>query len=94
MRFFAVWLLLLALLAATAASSYVPLGEWNTVANLAVSCAKALLVAVFFMDLRRATGLLRLIALGTLLWLAILFGLSGSDFLTRHVTPAPWGLRP
>jgi cytochrome c oxidase subunit IV len=48
------------------------------------------LIALFFMHLRGAGALLRIAALAGLLWLAILFGLSWSDFGTRAITPAPW----
>jgi cytochrome c oxidase subunit 4 len=94
MRLVLVWLALLALLAATAASAYIPMGAWNNVANLAISCVKALLVAAFFMHLRRAPALLRLVALAALLWLGLLFGLSWTDYATRDASPAPWALRP
>ena len=84
------WLRLMLLLALTFGSSYVPLGPWNTAINTAVSCAKALLIALFFMELRNAGGLLRLAALVGLLWLALLFGISWTDYGTRSVSPAPW----
>ena len=94
MRFVIVWLALLGLLAATAASAYIPMGEWNSAVNMAISSIKALLVAVFFMHLRHAGALLRLVAVAALLWLALLFGLSWTDYATREVSPAPWVLRP
>jgi cytochrome c oxidase subunit 4 len=94
MRLFVVWLALLGLLAATAASAYVPMGEWNSVVNMAISSVKALLVAVFFMHLRHAGALLRLVGTAAVLWLALLFGLSWTDYATRNVSPAPWAVRP
>lgn len=90
MRHFLTWLGLLAFLALTVASSYVPMGMWNSVANLAISCAKGLLIALFFMELRTAGALVRIAALVGVVWLGILFGLSWSDFGTRGVSPAPW----
>lgn len=90
MRYFLTWLGLLAFLALTVASSYVPMGAWNSVANLAISCAKGLLIALFFMELKSAGALVRIAALVGLVWLGILFGLSWSDFGTRSVSPAPW----
>lgn len=84
------WLGLMLLLALTLGSSYISMGAWNTVANTAISCAKALLIAMFFMHLRQAGALLRIAALAGLLWLAILFGLSGTDFGTRTIAPAQW----
>ena len=90
MKLFATWIALLVCLALTAASSYVPMGAWNNVANFAISCAKAALIAVFFMELRGAGALIRLAALVGLVWLALLFGLSGTDYATRSPAPAPW----
>ena len=69
------------------------MGAWNNVANMAISCIKALLVAIFFMHLRHAGALLRLIAAASLLWLALLFGLSSTDYATRDASSAPWSLR-
>jgi cytochrome c oxidase subunit 4 len=93
-KYVIVWLALLGLLAATAASSYIPMGGWNSAVNLAISCVKVLLVAVFFMHLRHAGALLRLVAAAAVLWLALLFGLSWTDYATRNASPAPWALRP
>ena len=90
MTYVLTWLALMAFLALTFASAYVPMGPWNSVANMAISCAKALLIAVFFMHLRYAGALLRIAAFIALLWLALLFGLSWTDFGARAVSPAPW----
>ena len=90
MTYVLTWIALMVFLALTCASSYVPMGEWNTVANTAISCAKALLIAVFFMHLRQAGALLRIAALAGLLWLALLFGISSTDYATRQISPAPW----
>jgi len=84
------WLALLALLAASASSAWLPLGWINTAIGLAVATVKAALVALVFMRLRRAHALLRLAALAGLTTLALLFGLSGADYATRAEVPAPW----
>jgi cytochrome c oxidase subunit 4 len=90
MSYFLTWIALMILLALTFASSYIPLGPWNTAINLGISCAKALLIALFFMHLRGAGTLLRAAALIGLIWLALLFGISATDYATREVSPAPW----
>ena len=90
MTYVLTWIGLMVFLALTCASSYVPMGEWNTVVNMGISCAKAVLIALFFMHLRGAGTLLRLAAIIGLLWLALLFGLSWTDYATRSVSPAPW----
>ncbi len=89
MTYILTWVALMIFLALTCASSYFPMGEWNTAVNMAISCAKALLIAVFFMHLRNAGALLRIAAITGVLWLSILFGLSGADYATRALSPAP-----
>ena len=84
------WLALTALLAATFAIAHLPLGLFNTVASLAIAAVKVALVALFFMHLRRAPVLVAMVALVGFAWLAILFGLSGTDYATRTIAPAPW----
>ena len=93
MSYFLTWLALMILLALTCASAYVPMGPWNSVVNIGISCAKAILIAVFFMHLRSAGALLRIAAVTGVLWLGILFGLSSTDFATRSLSPAPWTAR-
>ena len=78
-----VYLVLLGLLGTTVGTYYLQLGALGVAANLGIAAAKALLIAWFFMHLREVSGLVRLFALGGLFWLAILFGLSLSDYLTR-----------
>ena len=90
MTYVLTWLALMILLALTCASSYVPMGPWNTIANMGISCAKALLIAIFFMHLRNAGALLRIAAIVGLVWLSILFGLSWTDYATRSISPAAW----
>ena len=74
-------LALMALLAATFAAAHFRLGALNTPVGLAIAAAK---------HLRRATALIAIFAVATLFWLAILFGLSGTDYATRRITTAPW----
>ncbi|MGJ7915346.1 cytochrome C oxidase subunit IV family protein [Massilia sp. LXY-6] len=84
------WLALLALLAISATTVWIPLGWINTAIGLAVATVKALLVAIVFMRLRAGHPLLRLTALAGLVTLALLFFLSGTDYATRSAVPAPW----
>ena len=90
MTYVLTWLGLMILLALTCASSYIEMGAWNTVANTGISCAKALLIAIFFMHLRNAGALLRIAAIVGLVWLSLLFGLSWTDYATRSISPASW----
>jgi cytochrome c oxidase subunit 4 len=84
------WVALMGLLAATFTLAHFRLGGLNTAAGLAIAAAKVVLVALFFMHLRRASALVAIFAVAALVWLAILFGLSGTDYATRAVSPAPW----
>ena len=84
------WVALMALLASTFASAHFRLGALNAIINLAISAAKTVLVALFFMHLRRAGALIVVFAIAALFGLALLFGLSGTDYLTRHAIPAAW----
>jgi cytochrome c oxidase subunit 4 len=84
------WVALMALLAATFVLAHFSMGAWNPAAALAIAVAKVVLVALFFMHLKRISTLIVLFALVALFALAILFGLSGADYATRQVHPAPW----
>ena len=79
-----VWVSLLALLLVTLGSAYLPLGRLNAAINLLIAGAKALLVVFFFMHLRSAHSMLRIAAAAGFFWLAILVGLSLTDFAVRY----------
>ena len=78
-----VWLALLALLALTCASAFIPLRGFNMAANLVIAALKALVVAVFFMRLGSASVPVRIVAIAGFVWLFFLFVLSLNDFATR-----------
>ena len=82
-RYAATWIALLILLAITCGTSYIPLGPFNFVINMAVALAKAALVVFMFMHVTRGVPMIRLIALAGLLWLSLLVGISLVDFLVR-----------
>jgi cytochrome c oxidase subunit 4 len=84
------WIALMALLATTAGCALLRLGWLNTAISLAIALAKALLVAIVFMRLRRAPALLRLAAVAGAVTLVLLFGLSSTDYVTRTELKAPW----
>jgi cytochrome c oxidase subunit 4 len=78
-----VWFALIGLLLLTLGSAYLKLGSLNSAINLAIAAAKALLVMFFFMHLRSAHYMLRIAAGAGFFWLALLIGLSLTDFLAR-----------
>lgn len=80
---------LLILLALTIAASYIHLGSLAVFVSLGIALVKAVLIALFFMQLNRASTLVRLAAIAGLPWLTILLLLSFADFAERESVPAP-----
>jgi caa(3)-type oxidase subunit IV len=78
-----VWLVLLGLLAASCWSAFLPLGSYNTALNLVIAAIMLLVLAIFLMNLGRASTLLRLVASAGLLWVVFLFVLTFADYLSR-----------
>ncbi len=76
---------LLLLTATTVWASGLDFGWLNTPLALGIAAGKALLVGLFFMHLRGASGLIRLTAVGALLWLGILIFMTTGDYLRRDV---------
>jgi cytochrome c oxidase subunit 4 len=75
---------LLALLALSAASSFLPPAPWKTAAGLVIAAVKTGLIALFFMKLRYERGLIRIFASAGLFWLGILATLLLADYLMRN----------
>lgn len=78
-----VWLLLLALLAASVTAVILAPGTMAHVISLGCAFGMAALILATFMGLQTADGMLRLFALGGLLWLAFLVSLTLADTLVR-----------
>ena len=89
-----VWAALMPLVALTLWLAYVPMGRWNTPVSIAIAAAKALLIALFFMNLRRPDPLLRLAGGASLLWIAFMFALTFADLLTRAPLTQPGTVTP
>jgi cytochrome c oxidase subunit 4 len=88
-RYVGAWVALLALLAVTCASAFVPMGYGNAVANFAIAFAKAAIVMLVFMEAARSGGFVRLLAVAGLAWLLMLGGLAAVDYGTRGPANAP-----
>ncbi|KMO33442.1 hypothetical protein VQ02_20815 [Methylobacterium variabile] len=80
-----VWAALMALLALSAWAAYWPYGRIDTAVGFGIAGAKTVLVALVFMQLKRAGALVRLVATCGLFWAAILFTLTLADVLSRMV---------
>lgn len=86
---------LLALLALSVVLAHALGHPASTVSGLLIAAAKAGLVALFFMDLARQSNRMRVFAAASLLWIAIIFGLTLSDYVARRPeSRAPYGIRP
>ena len=83
------WLALILLLAATTASAFVPLGNFNLPISLTIAVTKALIVLLFFMELRASRPLVRSFAAAGFFWLLIMIVLTGADYWHRNDTRAP-----
>jgi cytochrome c oxidase subunit IV len=88
-------LVFLALMVGTALTTwiaYIDLGKWNTVVALVIAFTKMLLVVLFFMHVKYATGLTRVIIIAGFFWLGIMITLSCTDELTRtwEIVPQSW----
>jgi cytochrome c oxidase subunit IV len=59
-------------------------GAFNTPVALAIAFTKATLVVLYFMHVKYSDGLTKLWVFAGIAFLAILFLLTGSDYITRH----------
>jgi cytochrome c oxidase subunit 4 len=78
------WIGLVLLVAVTGGAAFSPLGpRTKTVIHLAVVAVQVALLAMFFMNLRSARGLIRFAAVAGVYWLVIMFVLTFNDFASR-----------
>lgn len=78
-----VFLALMVLTAITVAAAFIDLGAFNDLVAMAIAIFKACLVVLIFMGVRHATRLNKLVVVTGVLFLAILFGITLSDYFTR-----------
>jgi cytochrome c oxidase subunit IV len=81
--FFVIWIGLLILTAVTVGVSYLELGPFNPIVALVIATCKAMMVILFFMELRHSSKITMVVVIAGLFWLGILLTLSLSDYLTR-----------
>ena len=87
--YYGVFAALMGLTAATVAVAFVDLGTINTVVALSIACTKATLVILFFMHARWSERLIGIVIGISVLWLALLLGITLSDYLSRGWLPYP-----
>ncbi len=81
--YLAVFAALMVLTAATVAVAFVDLGAFNDVVAMAIAVLKATLVVLVFMHVRQSARMTKLAIVSGFLWLAILIGLTLSDYWSR-----------
>jgi cytochrome c oxidase subunit 4 len=87
-----VFIALLVLTALTTGMAYVPLGPFNDFVALLIAVSKATLVVLFFMNVKHSSRLTWAFAIAGFCWLALLLGLSATDYFTRAWIPQPSSL--
>jgi cytochrome c oxidase subunit 4 len=78
----------MALTLLTTAVSFVDLGPFSAVVAILIACAKGSLIVMFFMHMIRSDHLVRVIAVGALVWFLLLMSTVG-DYITRGWLPIP-----
>ncbi len=82
--YFVVFLALMVLTVLTVWVSRVDLGALNTAVAMAIAIVKAVVVILWFMHVIHSPRLTWIVVIASFLWLAVLFVLTFSDYLTRH----------
>ena len=82
--YFVVFLGLLILTGLTVWVSRFDLGTMNTTVALAIAITKATVVILWFMHVIHSPRLTWIVVISSFIWLAVLFVLMFSDYLTRH----------
>src|SRR5260221_359181 len=86
--YLAVYIILLLFLALTIGLSFIDFGHnWNNLAALLIAVTKAVLIVLFFMHLRYGPPLTWAFAAAGFVWLAIMVGLTLTDYLSRNHPP-------
>lgn len=83
--YYAVFAALMVLTWITVAIAYVDLGAFNKVVALGIATVKATLVILFFMHVKDSSRLTKLVVVAGFFFLAILIGLTMSDYVTRDL---------
>jgi cytochrome c oxidase subunit 4 len=74
---------LMVLLLLSVGAADLDLGRWNFIAAAGIATCKAVLILLFFMHVRYSSPLIWLFSVAGFFWLAILFALTLSDYVTR-----------
>jgi cytochrome c oxidase subunit 4 len=83
------WIVELLLLGVNIGVAHVRLGVMNVVIEMSLAVATALILLAVFMKLRWDTPIVRVAAAAGFVWLALLFGGTMYDYLSRFYLPFP-----
>ncbi len=87
-----IFAVLMVLLVLTVAAAFLPhFGYLNIAIALAIATVKATLVILFFMHVIESSRLTKVFVAGTFLWVAILFGFTFADYVSRDWLPMSSG---
>jgi len=84
-----IFLTLMVLTAITVAVAYVNLGQLNKVVAMGIASLKATLVVLYFMHVKYASRMTKLIAISGLFFLGILLSLTMADYSSREWVNPP-----
>jgi cytochrome c oxidase subunit 4 len=80
---FAVYFVLIALTAVTVGAAFLDLAFFSTPVALGIASAKALLVMLYFMELRHSLKLFWIVIGNGVFWLIVMISLTMSDMISR-----------
>ena len=83
-----IWALLLLFTAITVVVAGIDLGIMNVVVMLGIAVTKAVLVILYFMDVREASRLTRLVVASGFVWFGIMVLFTMADVVTRAGFPS------
>jgi cytochrome c oxidase subunit 4 len=89
--YYTIFGLLMVLTAVTVAAAFVHIGVLNFPIALGIAVTKATLVVLFFMHVKYSSRLTKLFVAMAFFFLAILFGLTMTDYLSRGLKTYPGG---
>lgn len=89
--FYKIFAILFVFLVVTVLISLVDLGPFNYAVALTIATFKALLVVLYFMEVRHSGQTTKVIAAAAVLWLILMISGTLTDIATRHPEVIPLG---
>ena len=89
--YIAIFATLMVLTGVTVAVAYIDLGMFNPMMALGIAVFKATLVVLFFMHVKYSSRLTKMVVAMSFFFLAIMFGLTLTDYMSRGWYTSPRG---